>query len=235
MVGAATLIAAISACAYLSPTVSIRYAALRVSSRIISMSIRASAIQSWMLALSAPVDRRCCGTWAAPAQQFERPFGHAAHAMVDALARLGTGLRNRMLIDDTHTFRYAPQEAWGRNFLRPSLRLKRISIASWGDGMSTELSVGSRQEATNRCDARPLRVGAGSLLVYRWLASARRSMPDHERYVSAEQALSPIMAVRERNFGRGHSLQTSRVATSANRALDGDIGREEPRSPGQHP
>lgn len=33
------------------------------------------------------------------------------------LARLGTGLWNRMLIDATRTFRYAPQEAWGgKNF-----------------------------------------------------------------------------------------------------------------------
>ena len=57
-----------------------------MSSRIISISMRASAIQSWMLALSAtglPKVTRDCG---ALAHQLQRPFGHAdrAHAVVDA-------------------------------------------------------------------------------------------------------------------------------------------------------
>ena len=47
--GAATLIAAISVRACLLPTVSISHAVFSVSSRTISISMRDSAIQSWML------------------------------------------------------------------------------------------------------------------------------------------------------------------------------------------
>ena len=45
MLGAATLIMAISACAVLLPTLSIMSAALRHSRRFISMSVRASAMR----------------------------------------------------------------------------------------------------------------------------------------------------------------------------------------------
>ena len=53
MFGAATLIAAISMRAWRLPTVSISQAAFSVSRRAISISIRDSAIQSWMFARAA--------------------------------------------------------------------------------------------------------------------------------------------------------------------------------------
>lgn len=55
MRGAATLIAAISTWAACLPTVSMRWAVFSVGNRIISIRIRASAIQSWMLPRSLSV------------------------------------------------------------------------------------------------------------------------------------------------------------------------------------
>ena len=84
--GAATLIAAISVRAWRLPTVSISHAAFSVSRRAISISIRDSAIQSWMLAARRqrlaerhPRDRPF-------AHRLERPLGRSdrAHAVVDA-------------------------------------------------------------------------------------------------------------------------------------------------------
>ena len=84
--GAATLIAAISVRACLLPTVSISHAVLSVSRRIISMSMRDSAIQSWTFARSATgsAERHALGR--AAAHQLERALGRAdrAHAVVDA-------------------------------------------------------------------------------------------------------------------------------------------------------
>ncbi len=65
-VGAATLMAAISVRACLLPTVSISQAAFSVSSRAMLISIRDSAIQSWMLARSAsgcPKVTRSAARW----------------------------------------------------------------------------------------------------------------------------------------------------------------------------
>ena len=84
--GAATLIAEISIRACLLPTVSISHAAFIVSSRAISISIRDSAIQSWMLrALGDRLAERDARR-GAPAHQLERPLGRSdrAHAVVDA-------------------------------------------------------------------------------------------------------------------------------------------------------
>ena len=92
--GAATLIAAISVRAWRLPTVSISQAAFSVSRRAISISMRDSAIQSWML---PRVGQRLAERDArdrALAHRLERPLGGAdrAHAVVDAPraeARLG--------------------------------------------------------------------------------------------------------------------------------------------------
>ena len=92
--GAATLIAAISVRACLLPTVSISHAVFSVSRRIISRSMRASAIQSWTLARVRDRLAERLALDRAPAHRLERPLGRAdrAHAVVDAPgaeARLG--------------------------------------------------------------------------------------------------------------------------------------------------
>ncbi len=88
--------AAISVRACLLPTVSISHAALSVSSRAISISMRDSAIQSWMFARVATGAPNVTREAARGAHQLERPLGRAdrAHAVVDA-ARAEPGLRDR--------------------------------------------------------------------------------------------------------------------------------------------
>ena len=92
--GVAILMAWISVCAPLLPTVSISQAVLSTSSRACSMRTRDSAIQSRTTPCSASGRPNATRSMRPPAQQLQGPLGHAdqPHAVVDpARARAGPG------------------------------------------------------------------------------------------------------------------------------------------------
>ena len=76
MFGATTLMAEISIAAPLLPTVSISHAALSVSSRACSISMRESAIHSWITPCSASGLPNATRLDDPAAHQLERPLGH---------------------------------------------------------------------------------------------------------------------------------------------------------------
>ena len=85
MFGTITLMAEISIRAPLLPTVSISHAAFSVSRRACSISMRQSAIHSWITPCSASVLPKVTRLLDPPAHQLQRPLGQPdhAHAVVD--------------------------------------------------------------------------------------------------------------------------------------------------------
>ena len=93
MFGMATLMPEISVAAALLPTVSIRWAVRSTYSRAMSISMRDSAIQSWIRPFWATDVPNVVRSQRAVDHEPERPLGDAdrAHAVVDA-ARAEAGL-----------------------------------------------------------------------------------------------------------------------------------------------
>ena len=163
MRGAATLIMAISSCAALLPALSIMSAAFRQSSRVISMSMRASAMRcsqtecSAMLLAEGDAGQKPLG------HLLQRDFGDAdrAHAMVNA-AGAEPALR------DLEAAAFAEQEIARRhaNVLEQHLgvAVRRVVVAE------------DRQHAHD-LDARGRRAERGSATAARAARGSGRSCP----------------------------------------------------------